>query len=234
MSLAVVNTGGNGATGSDTITSPSFTTTAGSLIIAVGTVYNTSGSAAGGDFTDSKGNSYTLANASLGGTNTVGIEVAYQLGGTRGSSHTISYNGPGPSTSVNIAVLEITGHDTSTPFDSSTDAFAFDLNATGGWTVVAGGAISGNQIAIYVCVIDTGSTNTWTMPTGYTNVNNHGNGATDLVDCVAYKINETGTPTVSGLWGSGTATDACQFFASFKEAVVTGQIGRPIHDAVVP
>ena len=220
MALAVTHTAGSTATGTDSITVDTFASTAGSLIVVIGQFYNTSGSAAGGNVTDNQGNTWQLAGSILGGASAPGVAVYYQNAGTRAATHVVSLNGPGAAESLNAQIIEITGQDSTSStsaFDSTTIGTASD--ATSPFSVTAGAAISGNQIAIVGCCIDTGNNGTWAAPTGYTNISNLPNGGTDLVSESAYKINETGTPTpASWTWGGGGITAARQIFVTFKEA----------------
>lgn len=225
MALAVAqvigNATGTGGGGTITVTFGSSTTT-GSLIALIGPCYNTSGAAAGSDFTDNKGpNTYTLAESNLGGASALGFEAAYNNAGTRGASHQVSFNGPGTTDTSEVAGVEITGQDSSTPFDTTTHTTAAD--GTSPFAITAAAAISGNQIAIYGVVIDTSGTNAWSGPAGYTLIGQLTNGAADLIYWTGYKINETGTPTVSA-----TNTDVIagaggkEIFFTFKEAAASG------------
>ena len=170
--------------------------------------------------TDSKGNTYTYTGTGGGGgASTAGAAVYYNNAGTRGASHTFTFNGPGTTTIVNVSVIEITGQDLSTPFDSTTDATATD--ATTPFNVTAGGAINGNQIAIYACTPSVGAEDTFNHPGGYSNIFTQSSG-TFLVSIASYKLNETGTPTVGATRSGPAPSNAVEVFATFKEAGAGG------------
>lgn len=211
MAITVPHVGGNISTPGDTATSDSWTSTSGSLIVVIGHTFGTTGSAANGDVTDSKGNSYTLITSDLI-AGSIGIAAYYNNGGTRGASHTVTFNGPGSGTFVNVAVIEISG--TNLTLDGTTFATASDT--TSPFSVTAAAALSGTQIGIYGATLSTGSNSAWTQPTGYTNIINQGGGDLFLVSDAAYKINETGTPSPGGS-GGWTVSAAREIFVSFME-----------------
>jgi hypothetical protein len=223
MAIAVAQVGGNTSTAINGI---SFTfgssTTSGSGIILLGLEYNTSGSAAAGDFTDNKSNTYQLAGSLMGGANSVGVECGYNTisTGTRGASHQCTVNGPGAGESINAAGIEITGHDSTTTtsaFDSASFATAND--ATSAWTVTAAAAVASGVIGIYGVAIDTGTNNAFTQPTGYTNISNQPDGTSFLVSCASYKLSESGTPSVGATSGHTAGSgSAREIFAAFKPA----------------
>ena len=220
MALAVAQVGGNTSTATNGI---SFTfgssTTTGSLIVLGGWNFNTSGSAAAGDFTDSKSNTYQLAGSSLSVAE--GVELGYNNAGTRGTSHQCTVNSPGNGESICAAGVEVTGQDTTNStscFDATTLATANDT--TSPFNVTAAAAISGNQIGIYLCSIGGASGNQAVgNPTGYTVAASQGNANTDLCGYMGYKINETGTPSPGCTWAGTVGTESPrELFASFKEA----------------
>jgi hypothetical protein len=212
-------------TGGATATSSSVTTVSGSLLVAISPVFNTAGALVDADCTDSKSGTWTLAQTNLGGSGAVGIGVWYQLGGTRGTTHTVSCNLTNSSNEDKLLlVVEITGHDTSTPLDTTTKATGTD--ATSAYTVTSAAAISGNQIAIYGVGLDTGTNTSFTAPTGYTNIGNQGNGSTDLVGGAWYKLNETGTPS-PGATSSHSNTAGREVFVTFKEAASGNATATP-------
>lgn len=227
MALAVAHVGGNVSTGTGTITSSSWTSTAGSDIIVIGHIFATAGAAANGDITDSKSNTYTLLGSSIGTSVTSGIAMWHSNNTTRGASHTVTYNptasaGTG-SESINVAVVEITGQDSSADFDATTLAtFADNISPFSPFNVTASAAISGNQIAVYGTTLNAGSNFAFTQPTGYTNIINTGNGAAALVSLASYKIDETGTPTVGATRTDSDTGDCHTIIATFKEAAGGG------------
>lgn len=219
MALAVAQVGGNVGTGAGSISATfGSTTTSNSLIVALCHTYNTSGAAAAGDVTDSKTNTYQLALANFGGASAPGISGYYNSAGTRGASHQLTVNLVNSSSdSSNIAMIEITGQDTSTSsscFDATTAASGTDSSSP--WSVTSAAAISGNEIAIYGVTIDTSSVTPFTQPTNYSDIINQGDGGQALVSCASYKNLETGTPSPGATsTHSGTARE---LFLTFKEA----------------
>lgn len=209
--IATQLTTGSGVTA--TFTNP---TTAGSLIVAVGVTFNKGTAFANGDVTDSKSNTYTLHVDNHRGFGLPGSGIWYNDGGTRGSSHTVTFN-DGSGTNI-VVVYEITGQAAS-PADATTKATGTD--AATPFDVTAAAAISGSQIAIYGVGLDTGATATWSPPTGYTEGGAQGNGA-GVVGESAYKLNETGTPTVGGAWAGGGVSAGAEVFATFKLAAASG------------
>jgi hypothetical protein len=222
MALAVNQTFGNNSTsgvGAD-INSSTVTTVSGSLLVVILHSYNTAGVGANGDITDSKSNTYTHHGGFYNGVNGAGIAIYSNDAGTRGSGHFISGNRVNDGASqCNIACIEITGHNTGAAFDATTFAAIADASGNTPWLVTAAAAISGNQIAVGGVTIDTGGTNAWTDPTGYTNINHQDNGSGALVTCASYKLNETGTPVVSWANNDTTSTGlSAVLIATFKEA----------------
>lgn len=220
MALAVAQATGSTSSGLASVTvSFGSSTTSGSLIVGIGCYYNTGGVVgAAGDCTDSKSNTYSLAGYSFGAVNQAGIGGYYNNAGTRGSSHSVTVNLVNAAgESDQLGIIEITGQDPSTPFDSTTFATANDI--TSSFDVTAAAAISGNQIAIYgVSVAGTSGSPSWTGPTGYTVAGSQNNADTSLVYWTGYKINETGTPTVGGSWSGTVGESPREIFMSFKEA----------------
>lgn len=218
MALAVAQTKSTTASGNVSVTSPSFTSTSGSLLVVVLCAYNPASVAvADGDITDSKSNSYTrIPNASIfPGTNVSGIAAYFNNAGTRGTSHTVTGNpvnsGGG---SYQICVIEFSGFDTSTPIATATAATANDT--TSAFDVTAAAAVPSGGAGIYGCSVagDSGSS-AWGDPSGYTVAGHADDASADLVYYVGYKLNETGTPTVGGTWGGtvgATSPREC-FFA---------------------
>jgi len=216
MALAVVHVGGT-VTGVSAVVSDSWTSTAASLIVCVGQTFGSTGSPANGDITDSKGNTYTLGTGFYGGAANVGIGIWYNNAGTRGAAHTCTYD---PASGVqNISVVEITGQDlTAAVYDSTTAAHLKDVDGLSPFNITAAAAISGNQIAVYALADASTNNFAWTQPSGYTNIINQPNGGVGLVSDAAYKINETGTPTVGATNAETSAQDVQVLFATFKEA----------------
>lgn len=227
MALAVPHVGGSIATGSGTITSDSWTSTAGSLIVAIIFSFGMTSPAAAGDITDSKSNSYALRVSSVGGISGVAIAVYDNVGGTRGATHTVTANPVNSSSGDfdNIGIIEITGADASTPYDATTGAVATDSVTP--FAVTAAGAISGNQIAIYGISADLVSNSAWTGPSGYTLIIQNPDPTTDFPCWSGYKINETGTPTVSSTNASSlTGAGAREALVTYKEGAAVTAIPR--------
>lgn len=230
MALAVVHVGGQATTGTSTVTSDSWTSTAGSDIIVVGHTFADNGAATNGDITDAKSNTYTLLTSTMGGGSDIGIAVWHSNNTTRGASHTVTYNptaGAGGE-SLNLAVIEITGQDQSSDYDSTTANTHVYAVGTTPANITASAAISGNQIAIYAETVNSGDNVAFTQPTGYTNILNQPNGVSDLVSDAAYKINETGTPTVGAARTIGSTTGNRVVFVTFKEATTSAFTAPPI------
>lgn len=208
-------TGVFGGTGTGDSTCPSFTSTAGSTLIVVLSFFHSNGTPSGSDIADSKSNTYTIVNFTHGGVNAVGIAAYYNIGGTRGASHTITGTPVGGSnqSASNIAVIEISAAGTIS-FDGTTDAVATD--STSAYTVTAAAAIAGTQIGVYGCTLDIGNSAAFTQPTGYSNIFNEPDGTANLVSIASYKNPETGTPA-PGATRSGTAADGREIFCSFLE-----------------
>jgi hypothetical protein len=234
MALAVLQTtsGGNGVNAADTDTQifSSATTTGSLYVVAVG-VFNTSGAPAAGNVTDNAGggsNTYQLAGNTAGWG--AAIEAAglwYNSNGTRGGTHQVTVNPPGASSSIHTTLIEVAGQDITSStscFDATTFAVANDT--TSPFVIGAGGAISGNQIAFHLNCIggQSGGTN-YTQPTGYTNVSNVVDANSFLVWGCDYKINETGTPSLSSTWNGTVGSESPkQLFATFKEAGAGGAV----------
>ena len=211
MAIAVAQVGGATGTGGSNTASFGSTTTTGSLIAIVGFGWSMSAASATKD-SDSKSNTYTLAKGNVPG-GASGIEIAYNNAGTRGASHTCTF--VDGTASVATGIIEITGQDSSTPFDSTTAATATDNKST--FDVTAAAAISGNQAAVYGVMTDAASATAWTPPTGYTDLYNDPHGDTNWAFESAYKVLETGTPTVGAARSVVTPT-AAEVFVTFKEA----------------
>lgn len=225
MALLVAQVGGNVTTATATISATfGSATTAGSLIWAIDHVYNTSGAAVTGDVVDNKSNSYPLITSSFGGAGAPGIAGYYNNGGARGASHQLTANLVNSAgESCNLAMTEITGQDPTAPLDTTTFNTATD--AASPWDVPAAAAIVGNQVSGYGVTIDTGTNTAFTNPTGYSTIITQPNGVTSLVSHAAYKINETGTPTV-GATSTHSSTAAREIFFTFKEAAAAAPAGE--------
>jgi len=236
MALAVAHVDGK-VTGGAPTTSGSWTSTAGSCLVAIGHLFANAGAAASGDMTDSKSNTWTLRGSIYGGAGQPGTAIYEQNNGTRGAAHTVTFAPTaGAPTISNIAVVEITGQDLVSDFDATTFATAADTSAPfSPWNVTAAGAISGNQIGVYAVTVDaTAGTGAWTNPTGYTNIINQ-NDAAVLVSYAGYKINETGTPTVGAVRSDTSVVGGRMLLATFKEATSVGVISPiPVHIPWMP
>jgi len=142
MAIAVAHAGGGpgapAANGTDT-TSPSWTSVAGSLICGLGVSFGLSGAEVGANWSDSKSNGYTLLQSQVPDA-AAGLGSAYNNGGTRGSSHTVSYNGTGTGEFNTEADIEITGHDVASPFDATTQAVS-SQTFTVNWTISTAAAV---------------------------------------------------------------------------------------------
>jgi hypothetical protein len=99
-------------------------------------------------------------------------------------------------------------------YDSTTKGTGTDSTSPLAWS--AGGAVSGTQIGFIGVVIDNGAAGAFTTSSGYTMLQEHGDGTTSLTNHEAYKVNETGTPSLSVAY-SAAITAAAELFVSFKE-----------------
>jgi hypothetical protein len=220
--MAISVAGVRGATGvfqAGTVTSPSWTSTTGSTIVVICIHFTTAGASANGDCTDSKSNGYTLATSLLGGANAVGVSAYYNIGGTRGTSHTVTVNRVNSSQeTTNLHVIEITS-DGTISYDSASAATANDT--TSPFTVTAAAAMQNNAIGIYGVVLSTGGTNAFTNPTDYVDIYEETDGANNTVSHASYKLNETGTPAVAAS-NTDTVDDAREIFISFYDDVSGG------------
>lgn len=233
MALAVAQVlGSTGGGAVDPVTSPTFTSTAGSLLVMLPCWYGGTGSMiTGTPATDSLGNTWTFGNVTptSAALSTTGVGMWYQLGGSRGSQ-TVSFNVAGSADNINLHVIEITGQ-SGTPYDAVTAKNAV-IADTSPWNAPAQAAISGNQIAIHMVVLDTGTNTSFTNASGYTTIYTEGNGAASLVSHAAYKLLETGTPNVgpTSSHSTGTTGNSRGIFASFKEAA-TVNLWSPIQQS---
>ena len=228
MALAVPQVTGKDGPASATVTTNAITTASGSLLVAFATGFNISGTPVNGWVTDSKSNTWTyVAAASTISGAFEGVGMWYQLGGTRGASHTITFT-PTGANNCNLHVIEITGHDTSTPFDTTTAATGLDTSSP--WGATASAAISGNQIALCAVAVADNGDGTWTNPAGYSDIYEQGTSSQRTCAGAWYKINETGTPNPTATFSNAGGT-AHVSFATFKEGV-GGEPPSP--DFVVP
>jgi len=99
-------------------------------------------------------------------------------------------------------------------YDSGTKGTGTDATSPIAWS--AGGAVSGTQIGFIGVVIDNGASGTFTPSSGYTMLQEAGDGTSTLTNHEAYKINETGTPSLSVAY-SAAITATAEMFVSFKE-----------------
>jgi len=208
MALAVVDVRGATGTALD-VSAAAYTSTSGSLIVVVVTNFDCT---VAGSVTDSFLNSYTqISGVGAIGAGVVGIEVYFNNAGTRGAAHVIT--GHATASFPDIACIEITGQDLVSPVVTVTKGNATDASSP--YNVTAGGAIVGNQIAVYAVTLDTGANTAFTPPGGYLNIYNEPDGANNVMEA-AYKINETGTPTV-GATSAHAPAAAREAFVTFEE-----------------
>jgi hypothetical protein len=219
MALAVVHVdGASDPAHTGNAVTPSWTSVANSLLVVVGATFNATGSPVNGDVTDNQGNTYTVGPGAYGGAGNEGLGLWYSNATTRGAGHTVTFHPlSGAPSDTNISVVEITGQDlTSAVYDTTTKAAGTD--GVSPYNITAAAAISGNQIAVYGAVVVAFANSAWTAPGGYSNIFNQPDAANFLGSDAAYKINETGTPTVGATRGEAT-TAGREVFATFKEAV---------------
>jgi hypothetical protein len=98
-------------------------------------------------------------------------------------------------------------------YDSTTKGSGTDAVTPLTWS---GGAISGTQIGLLCVAIDNGALGTFTTSSGYTDLNNYGDGSLSYTNLESYKVNETGTPALSVAYTAAISA-ALELFVSFKE-----------------
>lgn len=206
MPIAANNVTGGPATGAPNAgdTSASFTSVANSLIVDFAGVYNTAGSPAGTDTTDSKSNTYSQFDVNnVPSVNQPGIETNYNNAGTRGTSHTVTSNGPGSGDFNFTDVIEVTGHDPSNIFDATLTAHS-NQTFTTAWSVTTAAAPGPGTTMLIACFhADTGVNSTITDPSGWTLIWKKTNGSSEVVNCAYYKIvtNPGSAQTCAPTWG---------------------------------
>lgn len=196
---------GNGVT---TLTTTGVTTTAGSTLIAVTTMGGSSGGAnTYSSLTDSKSGTWTEIGTAAIFSGSSGIRMFYCKGnsGSRGSSHTITFNYNATEFPV-IFFLEITGADSSNPLDQN--AQQNTDNATP--YVVGPTGTTDTADEFVVTAIATDSASSYTL-TGYTIDDSNTNSATFWAGAIGHKIvSATGTQTASWTTGPGTSKTAAK------------------------
>lgn len=171
------------------------------------------GTPTAGSLTSTPSKTWVLDKFTTHGT---GIGVAVYSWTSDGATlNPITFANPGTSTkSGAISIVKASSDLGALTYDTTTFGLANDT--TSPFSTTAGAAIAGTVIALRGDFVDTGTNTTWTGPSGYTSASNNGDGSTNNVYSVWYKVGETGTPTItdSGTW---TVTDAVQLFVTYQE-----------------
>lgn len=231
MTITILNSGGGPATGAAGVTdtsSPSVTSTAASLAVILGGAFNEASAIVGSAFTDSKSNTYTLADGNDGGVNACNVGAGYNDGGTRGTTHTFSFNAPGGGEFNNCAYIELSGHVTPTPFNATYTGKA--NGTTTACSVSTGATVTTSVLLIAVFCVDTGNTGSWPTVTGWTKFNDRPDGASQMVGAAYYKAvassgaTETCNPTYGAALNSWRA-----MVVAVKDAGVAGGPGFMSH-----
>lgn len=224
MALAVAQVGGN-ITTSNAGAANSFTfdssTTSGSLILWL-VAANSISSPIASEFTDNKSNTQTVMDYIVLSVQEA-VGVAYNNAGTRGASHQLTFDPTSGSASVNLGGIEITGFDTSTPFETACTGKANDTASP--FDVAIASSVPSGGMAVYVCSIGGASGNAAVgNPTGYTVISSQGNANTDLAHYFGYKLSESGTPTVGCTWAGTVGSESPrEMIIAVKAAAAAGK-----------
>lgn len=133
------------------ITSPSFTPTANSLILVVSTNTGSASANASYTVTDSLGShlTYTLIAEDAGGNTQGGIRVWWATSASP-ASMTVTATSPGAPTHNRLYVYEYTGHDTTTPIVGA--AHSNGTTSTTPQVTTATSPATGDHVNYWVCV----------------------------------------------------------------------------------
>ncbi len=216
MALAVPNKGGVTADAKPTTYSLGTTTT-GSLIVVLGSMYDIF-APADGNVTDNKGNSYTLApNASYPGTGNQAVAIWYSANVTGGASHEVTLTPGGSAFANNVAAMEITGAATTSPMD---------VNPTGtsgtstGPTITTGTLAQADEILCGIFSTTSSGSPALGVPSGWTLIAEEEN-SVHLPYNAAYLI-VSSTSTLSPTWSIASSQAWRCALASFKAAAGGG------------
>lgn len=210
MALAVAQTQHTTFDG-DNVTSSGITTTSGSLIVVTCYGYGASSTPIASNCTDSKGNTYSLADAiGNGGAEVVAIFYAENI--TGGASHTVSVNLPGGAFATNIDVLEVTGAATATSLDKHVTGTGTGTNPV---TSATGTLSQADEIIICVFAQDTGTNNAISPAATWSSGGSEPDGTAHMVGATAYKI-VSATTTTSHTWSDASSGSYRTVIASFK------------------
>lgn len=199
------------------ITTTGITTVSGRLLVAVLTCFGNNIGAS--PVTDSKGNTWSTAIASVGTTQGWGA-MFYVPNCTGGAAHTFTFTGVG-SDFLSIAVYEIPGADISSPLGSTSSS---TTNAT---THSSGNITSGSRLEIFIGVgaISRGAEATPVVTTGSVNwfpQSQLPDGSLEGI-ATAFRLADAGVTDQFTYTTSSAFAEAC-LVAGFKQAppVVTG------------
>lgn len=147
MTIAVAQNTGQAFASSTGVTSASINTTTGSLLVIVAVAYD-GGGLSGVTFTpsDSRSNSWSTATALIGDASTW-VGIYYNLGGSRGNTHTFTV-GMDTTAQISLVAIEITGHATASVLDQA----ASDSQTTGTATVTSSATANANDLVIGAAV----------------------------------------------------------------------------------
>lgn len=147
MTIAVAQNTGQAYANSSSVTSSSINTTTGSLLILIAVAYD-GGGLGGVTFTPSDSRSLTWTQATaLVGDATTWVGVYYNLGGSRGNTHTFTM-GMDTTAQVSVAAIEVTGHATASVLDQA----ASDSQTTSTATVSSSATTNANDLVVGVGV----------------------------------------------------------------------------------
>lgn len=204
-----------GSTGS-TITTGSVTTQSSGSTFVLGNGYYIGGSSTFTSNTDSKSNGYSAVSVpEVNNANVIAGQERYIVNGAGGAGHTFTLTCSGTAYPA-IAMTEITGADTSTPFDkkaTSTDA--------SGTSHVSANTATLSQAAEFILgtgIIGTASSGTVANP--WIGLEAIANGATEGI-VTAYQI-VAATTAVAFTWTSSVSSLACTWVSTWKEAAGGG------------
>ena len=195
----IAHTSAGSVNSGTSVTTPGINTTGCDLVVVIATFY----AGAPGTFSDSKGNTWSVASPTYPAAS-YGERILYCQGGTVGTGHTFTTGGT--TNYPSIAVLAFSGS-ASTPFDQQSSGVAL---STGSIT-----PSSANELIVAALV--TNASSAPSIDSGMTAVDFSPNvGGNSLGVSSAYKV-QTAAVSISPTWTSGGGTYSCNV-ASFRAA----------------
>lgn len=188
----------SGTTASPTLTTSAAAAAGSKIILAMGWYSGTLSSVSGGGLT------WTILKSVANGNNTSAVIVADAPSGLA-SGTTITASLTGTPQATQMAAASFTGLATGT----GTDGTASATDATAAWSSgsLASPTTNANDLLIGVSKQGTGSDNTDTPGTGYTELYDFGDGTGDTTTLEYQIVSATGTYAATGTW-SGSGSDA--------------------------